>query len=91
MSTEHRQAACCTPVPAHFNSDLNALDAYLCVCCHAGEIARKYIQDPTLLKFIDLECFIWSTVSADLTPMINSGMVSSVTCVTCVRLTRQEV
>ncbi len=32
-------------------------------------------QDPELLKFIDIECFIWSTVSADLTPMINAGMV----------------
>lgn len=38
-------------------------------------MARKYIQDPELLKFIDLECYIWSTVNADLTPMINSGMV----------------
>jgi prolycopene isomerase len=27
------------------------------------------------LKFIDLECFIWSTVNADMTPMINAGMV----------------
>jgi prolycopene isomerase len=41
----------------------------------AGDVARKYIKDPELLKFIDVECFIWSTVSADLTPMINAGMV----------------
>lgn len=41
-------------------------------------MARKYIKDPTLLKFIDLECYIWSTVSADLTPMINAGMVGAV-------------
>jgi hypothetical protein len=40
-----------------------------------GDIARKYIRDPTLLRFIDLECYIWSTVSADMTPMINAGMV----------------
>lgn len=33
------------------------------------------LQDPELLRFIDIECFIWSTVSADLTPMINAGMV----------------
>lgn len=43
--------------------------------CLAGDVARKYIKDPELLKFIDVECFIWSTVSADLTPMINAGMV----------------
>ena len=27
------------------------------------------------MRFIDLECFIWSTVPADLTPMMNAGMV----------------
>lgn len=32
-------------------------------------------QDPELLRFVDLECFLWSTVNADLTPMINAGMV----------------
>ena len=32
-------------------------------------------QDPELLRFVDLECFLWSTVSADLTPLINAGMV----------------
>jgi hypothetical protein len=42
-----------------------------------GDIARKHIKDPTLLRFIDLECYIWSTVSADMTPMINAGMVSA--------------
>lgn len=41
----------------------------------SGDVARRYIKDPELLSFIDLECFIWSTVSADLTPMINAGMV----------------
>ncbi|WIA41668.1 hypothetical protein OEZ86_009018 [Tetradesmus obliquus] len=42
---------------------------------NTGDVARKYIKDPELLKFIDLECFIWSTVNADMTPMINAGMV----------------
>jgi len=42
---------------------------------NTGDVARKNIKDPELLKFIDVECFIWSTVSADLTPMINAGMV----------------
>ena len=32
-------------------------------------------QDPELLRFIDIECYCWSTVLADFTPMINSGMV----------------
>jgi prolycopene isomerase len=42
---------------------------------NAGDIARKYISDPRLLKFIDIECYCWSVVPADLTPMINAGMV----------------
>ncbi|GIL48169.1 hypothetical protein Vafri_4859 [Volvox africanus] len=42
---------------------------------NSGDVARKYIKDPELLRFIDIECFIWSTVPADLTPMINAGMV----------------
>lgn len=33
------------------------------------------VQDPELLRFVDLECFLWSTVNADLTPLINAGMV----------------
>ena len=33
------------------------------------------MQDPELLRFIDIECYCWSTVLADFTPMINSGMV----------------
>lgn len=44
---------------------------------NAGDIARKYISDPELLKFIDMECYCWSVVPADLTPMINAGMVFS--------------
>ncbi|XP_028784823.1 prolycopene isomerase, chloroplastic isoform X1 [Neltuma alba] len=42
---------------------------------NAGDIARKYIQDPQLLSFIDAECFIVSTVNALQTPMINASMV----------------
>ncbi len=44
---------------------------------NAGDIARRHIQDPTLLKFIDMECYCWSVVPADRTPMINAGMVFS--------------
>ncbi len=44
---------------------------------NAGDIARRYISDPALLKFIDMECYCWSVVPADLTPMINAGMVFS--------------
>jgi prolycopene isomerase len=44
---------------------------------NVGDIARRFITDPTLLKFIDMECYCWSVVPADLTPMINAGMVFS--------------
>ena len=37
--------------------------------------ARKFIKDPELLKFIDIECFCWSVMPALKTPMINAGMV----------------
>ena len=42
---------------------------------NTGEMARKYIKDEELLAFIDMECFCWSTVKAEMTPMINAGMV----------------
>ncbi|WP_110988170.1 carotenoid isomerase [Acaryochloris thomasi] len=42
---------------------------------NVGRTARRYLSDPVLLKFIDLECFCWSVVPADLTPMMNAGMV----------------
>ena len=42
---------------------------------NAGDIARKYIKDSNVLKFIDIECYIWSVVPAEQTPMINAGMV----------------
>jgi len=44
---------------------------------NVGAIARRYISDPELLKFIDIECYCWSVVPADLTPAINAGMVFS--------------
>jgi prolycopene isomerase len=44
---------------------------------NAGDIARKYIKDPELLRFIDMECYCWSVVPAQMTPMINAGMVFS--------------
>ncbi|MFN6343634.1 MAG: carotenoid isomerase [Cyanobium sp.] len=44
---------------------------------NVGDVARRHISDPTLLKFIDMECFCWSVMPADLTPMINAGMVFS--------------
>jgi prolycopene isomerase len=44
---------------------------------NVGDIARRYIQDPALLKFIDMECYCWSVVPAERTPMINAGMVFS--------------
>ncbi len=44
---------------------------------NAGDFARRYIKDPQLLKFIDMECYCWSVVTADMTPMINAGMVFS--------------
>ena len=44
---------------------------------NAGDIARKHISDPKLLQFIDMECYLWSVVPADKTPMINAGMVFS--------------
>ncbi len=44
---------------------------------NVGDVARRYIRDPKLLRFIDIECFCWSVMPADRTPMINAGMVFS--------------
>jgi len=44
---------------------------------NVGAVARAHISDPALLKFIDMECFCWSVMPADRTPMINAGMVFS--------------
>ena len=42
---------------------------------NAGDVAKKYIKNTELLKFIDIECFCWSVMPAIRTPMINAGMV----------------
>ena len=42
---------------------------------NTGSAARKHISDPELLRVIDVECFCWSTVRAEATPLINAGMV----------------
>lgn len=44
---------------------------------NAGDLARRYIKDEQLLKFIDMECYCWSVMPASHTPMINAGMVFS--------------
>lgn len=44
---------------------------------NVGDVARRHIKDPQLLKFIDMECYCWSVVPANMTPMINAGMVFS--------------
>jgi prolycopene isomerase len=55
--------------------------ACLGLACHlpqtVGDLARRYLKDPLLLKFIDLECYCWSVVPAERTPLINAGMVFS--------------
>jgi hypothetical protein len=44
---------------------------------NVGTVARRHIRDPELLGFIDMECYCWSVVPADRTPLINAGMVFS--------------
>ena len=44
---------------------------------NVGDVARRHLHDPALLKLIDMECFCWSVMPADRTPMINAGMVFS--------------
>jgi prolycopene isomerase len=44
---------------------------------NAGDLVNRYIKDPELKKFIDMECYCWSVVPAAKTPMINAGMVFS--------------
>ncbi len=44
---------------------------------NVGDVAKRYIKDSELLKFIDIECFCWSVMPAERTPMINAGMVFS--------------
>tara|TARA_Y100001968_G_C19426592_1_gene754703 strand:+ start:553 stop:2115 length:1563 start_codon:yes stop_codon:yes gene_type:complete len=60
-----------------FKSPLACLGLARWLPSNVGEIARKYIKDKNLLRFIDIECFCWSVMPADKTPMINAGMVFS--------------
>ena len=60
-----------------FQKPLSCLGLAKYLPLNAGDIARKYIKDPKLLQFIDMECYLWSVVPADKTPMINAGMVFS--------------
>jgi prolycopene isomerase len=58
-----------------FRSPLSCLGLARWLPINAGDVARKFIKDPKLLKFIDIECFCWSVMPALKTPMINAGMV----------------
>ncbi len=60
-----------------FKSPLSCLGLARWLPINAGAVARKYITDQLLLRFIDIECFCWSVMPADKTPMINAGMVFS--------------
>ncbi len=60
-----------------FQKPLSCLSLAKYLPINAGDIARKHISDPQLLKFIDMECYCWSVVPAAKTPMINAGMVFS--------------
>ncbi len=62
---------------AFFQNPLSCLGLTKYLPQNAGDVARRYIKDPVLLKFIDIECYCWSVVPANLTPMINAGMVFS--------------
>ena len=58
-----------------FKAPLSCLGLARWLPINAGDVARKFIKDPELLKFIDIECFCWSVMPALKTPMINAGMV----------------
>ena len=58
-----------------FKAPLSCLGLARWLPVNAGDVAKKYIKDPELLKFIDIECFCWSVMPSVKTPMINAGMV----------------
>ena len=58
-----------------FKSPFSCLGLARWLPINAGDVAKRYIKDPKLLKFIDIECFCWSVMPAIRTPMINAGMV----------------
>ncbi len=60
-----------------FKAPLSCLGLAKWLPINVGDVAKKHIKDPELLKFIDTECFCWSVMPADCTPMINAGMVFS--------------
>lgn len=39
-----------------------------------GDTARRYISDPELLRFIDLESYSWAVQDASSTPLVNAGI-----------------
>jgi prolycopene isomerase len=39
-----------------------------------GKTARRYISDPELLRFIDLESYSWAVQDAISTPLVNAGI-----------------
>ena len=47
-----------------FKSPLSCLGLARWLPVNAGDVARKFIKDPELLKFIDIECFCWSVMPA---------------------------
>ena len=58
-----------------FNQPISCLTLASFLGSNTGTLARKYIKDEQLLRFIDVECYIFSTVLAEDTPTINAGMV----------------
>ncbi len=58
-----------------FKSPLSCLGLARWLPINAGDVAKRFIKDQELLKFIDIECFCWSVMPALKTPMINAGMV----------------
>ena len=58
-----------------FKAPLSCLGLARWLPVNAGDVARKFIKDQELLKFIDIECFCWSVMPSIKTPMINAGMV----------------
>ncbi len=60
-----------------FKAPLSCLGLARWLPFNVGDLAKRFIKDPELLNFIDIECFCWSVMPADSTPMINAGMVFS--------------
>jgi len=60
-----------------FQQPLACLQLVPYLTANTGDVARRHIRDPQLLGLIDAECFVFSTVPASHTPMINAGMVLS--------------